>query len=204
MAKKDKQKRENIEQKKSKENTYEKEPLTKGEKIFHKILLIVGIVSVLLIIIFSIGTGGDKNILARKYNSITNENVFDMIKYDELNEMIESKETFQVLIINSKQHDANYYIYCVNEVVKQGIEESGREQVIYVLDPAYLDKDEQKLFKDIDKSLLENPSLVLFGYEEDYTIGEKSVDINSTDRYFIEDFGDNVWNLLVKYFNDCE
>jgi len=186
----------------------EKEPLSKGEKIFHTILFSVGGLLILLIIIFSIGTGGDKNMIARKYNSITNENVFAMLDYEELVAKIDNKETFQVLVINNKQHEANYYIYCVNEIVTQINEENiknstSEEQTIYVLDPAYLEKEEQKIFKEIDKSILEEPSLVLFGHNED-TIGDKSVEFNSTDRYFIEDFSGNSWNLLVKYFKDCE
>ena len=81
--------------------------------------------------------------------------------------------------------------------------ESLQEIVIYVLDPAYLDKDEEKIFKEIDKSILLEPSLVQFGHNED-TIGDKSVEFNSTDRYFVEDFGGSYWSLLIKYFNDCE
>ena len=54
-----------------------------------------------------------------------------------------------------------------------------------------------------DKSILLEPSLVQFGHNED-TIGDKSVEFNSTDRYFVEDFGGSYWSLLIKYFNDCE
>ncbi len=211
MSKKNKNKlSKNIDEtdKKETKEVIEKEPLSKGEKIFHTILFSVGGLLILLIIIFSIGTGGDKNMIARKYNSITNENVFEMLDYEELVAKIDNKETFQVLVINNTQHEANYYIYCVNEIVTQMNEEnikngSSEEQAIYVLDPVYLEKEEQKIFKEIDKSILEEPSLVLFGHNED-TIGDKSVELNSTDRYFIEDFSGNSWNLLVKYFKDCE
>lgn len=206
--------------KNSDKTEFPKEEMSKGEKLFFRILFGVGALLIVLIIIFSIGTGGDKNILARKYNSITNENVFDMIDYDDLMEKINNKETFQVLVINSKQTDANYYIYCVNEIIMQTNAQNKLESdsnndlendsenkdyseiVIYVLDPANLDKDEEKLFKEIDKSILTEPSLVQFGYDED-TIGDKSVEFNSTDRYFIDDFSGNCWNLLVKYFDDC-
>lgn len=213
-----------INNKKTEKNDSPKEEMTKGEKLFFKILFGIGALLIVLIIIFSIGTGGDKNMIARKYNSITNENVFDMIDYDDLIEKIENKETFQVLVINNKQKGANDYIYYVNEIIRQTNEEnnlnvedneeslesdeidkteSSQEIVIYVLDPVYLDKDEEKIFKEIDKSILLEPSLVQFGHNED-TIGDKSVEFNSTDRYFVEDFGGSYWSLLIKYFNDCE
>lgn len=203
-----------INNKKTEKNDSPKEEMTKGEKLFFRILFGIGALLIVLIIIFSIGTGGDKNMIARKYNSITNENVFDMIDYDDLIEKIENKETFQVLVINNKQKGANDYIYYVNEIIRQTNEESlesdeidktesSQEIVIYVLDPVYLDKDEEKIFKEIDKSILLEPSLVQFGHNED-TIGDKSVEFNSTDRYFVEDFGGSYWSLLIKYFNDCE
>ena len=213
-----------INNKKTEKNDSPKEEMTKGEKLFFKILFGIGALLIVLIIIFSIGTGGDKNMIARKYNSITNENVFDMIDYDDLIEKIENKETFQVLVINNKQKGANDYIYYVNEIIRQTNEEnnlnvedneeslesdeidkteSSQEIVIYVLDPVYLDKDEEKIFKEIDKSILLEPSLVQFGHNED-TIGDKSVEFNSTDRYCVEDFGGRYWSLLIKYFNDCE
>lgn len=213
-----------ISNKKTEKNDSPKEEMTKGEKLFFRILFGIGALLIVLIIIFSIGTGGDKNMIARKYNSITNENVFDMIDYDDLIEKIENKETFQVLVINNKQKGANDYIYYVNEIIRQTNEEnnlnvedneenlesdeidkteSSQEIVIYVLDPVYLDKDEEKIFKEIDKSILLEPSLVQFGHNED-TIGDKSVEFNSTDRYFVEDFGGSYWSLLIKYFNDCE
>ena len=215
---------EKISNKKTEKNDSPKEEMTKGEKLFFRILFGIGALLIVLIIIFSIGTGGDKNMIARKYNSITNENVFDMIDYDDLIEKIENKETFQVLVINNKQKGANDYIYYVNEIIRQTNEEnnlnvedneenlesdeidkteSSQEIVIYVLDPVYLDKDEEKIFKEIDKSILLEPSLVQFGHNED-TIGDKSVEFNSTDRYFVEDFGGSYWSLLIKYFNDCE
>ena len=105
-------------------NDSPKEEMTKGEKLFFRILFGIGALLIVLIIIFSIGTGGDKNMIARKYNSITNENVFDMIDYDDLIEKIESKETFQVLVINNKQKGANDYIYYVNEIIRQTNEEA--------------------------------------------------------------------------------
>lgn len=202
-----------------------KEEMTKGEKLFFKILFGIGALLIVLIIIFSIGTGGDKNMIARKYNSITNENVFEMIDYEDLIDKIENKETFHVLVINNRQKGANDYIYYVNEIIMQTNLENNsnvnndneenlesdeldktegvQDIIIYVLDPAYLDKDEEKIFKEIDKDILLEPSLVQFGHNED-TIGDKSVEFNSTDRYFVEDFGGSYWSLLIKYFNDCE
>ena len=113
-----------ISNKKTEKNDSPKEEMTKGEKLFFRILFGIGALLIVLIIIFSIGTGGDKHMIARKYNSITNENVFDMIDYDDLIEKIENKETFQVLVINNKQKGANDYIYYVNEIIRQTNEEN--------------------------------------------------------------------------------
>ena len=87
-----------INNKKSEKNDSPKEEMTKGEKLFFRILLGIGALLIVLIIIFSIGTGGDKNMIARKYNSITNENVFDMIDYDDL---IEKNLERTIKILNS-------------------------------------------------------------------------------------------------------
>lgn len=184
-----------------------KEEMSKFEKIFVYSVVSLAVILLIIVIIANIGTGGDKNVLARKYPSLNSDNVFEIIDMKELKTKINNKEKFQVLFINKGQHDADYYIYCVDDIAKTLKGENEEETTIYVLDSSYL-KDEDKSYLridlDLEKVIYEEPSLIMFNY--DNNVSDKinhSVDRNSTDRYDVEKYNGNYWSLLVKYFRDC-
>ena len=95
-----------------------KEEMSKFEKIFVYSVVSLAVILLIIVIIANIGTGGDKNVLARKYPSLSSDNVFEIIDMKELKTKINNKEKFQVLFINKGQHDADYYIYCVDDIAK--------------------------------------------------------------------------------------
>lgn len=205
---KDKNNKKNINNKTndSSENI-QKEPMSKFEKIFVISICSIAAILLLIVIIGSIGTGGDKNIIARKYTSIDSDNVFELLKFDEFKEKINNKEDFQLLIINNNQTDANYYIYCVDDIVKTLNKEYNKDEVIYVLDPAYLKDDDISFLRmelDLEKTIYQEPNLIMFKYDEKVLSNiNHSVDRNSTDRYDITKYQNNSFSLLVKYFTDC-
>lgn len=184
-----------------------KEEMSKFEKIFVYSVVSLAVILLIIVIIANIGTGGDKNVLARKYPSLSSDNVFEIIDMKELKTKINNKEKFQVLFINKGQHDADYYIYCVDDIAKTLKGENEEVTTIYVLDSSYL-KDEDKSYLridlDLEKVIYEEPNLIMFNY--DNNVSDKinhSVDRNSTDRYDVEKYNGNYWSLLVKYFRDC-
>lgn len=182
--------------------TIEKEEVSKAEKIFVRCVIIIGAALILLIIILNINTGGDKNMLARKYKSITSDNIFEIIKYDQCINMIETRdEDFQVLFIQKEYEKSDYYIWCVDRICKET--ENDNIQTVYILDTSYLSSSESLYFKNLLGESIKQPTLIHFGRTED-TIVEKCVDLNSTVRYNLDNYENNYWNLLVKYFNDCE
>ena len=192
----------NIVNTKESSTTQETEQLSKGEKIFYRITITVGVLAILLIIILVLTGGGDKESIAKKYNSLTNDNVFKTIKYNELEEKINNKEEFQLLVISNTQQDSNYFIYCVDYMMKSVNEEKGTKGEIYIINPVYLKDDQKTLFKDIDTNILKGPSIIKFEYT-DQTIVDHSVDGNSSTRYLLENYENNYFNLLARYFNDC-
>lgn len=184
-----------------------KEEMSKFEKIFVYSVVGLAVILLIIVIIANVGTGGDKNVLARKYPSLTSDNVFEIIDIDDLKTKVNNKEKFQVLFINSRQNDADYYIYCVDDIVKTLSKDDNQETTIYVLDSSYL-KDEDKSYLridlDLEKVIYEQPNLILFNYDNNVSDRiNHSVDKNSTDRYDVEKYNGNYWSLLVKYFRDC-
>lgn len=195
-------KREQENQKNKKQNNEPVEEQSKFEKILYRLILIIGVGLILVIILGTIITGGDKQKIANKYKSLTKDNVFETIKYKELVEKINNKEKFQLLLISDYYQDADYYIYCVDAIVKEINEKNGTEEKIYIIDPLYLDNQEKKLFTEVDKDILKTPNLILYEHT-DSTVVDNSVDGNSTIRYFVSEYENNYYNLLVKYLLDC-
>lgn len=184
------------------------EPKSKFEKIFISIILAITAILIIVVIVCNINTGGDKNILARKYTSLKSDNVFEIVTFEEFKVKINDKENFYLVLINTSQENANYYIYCVDDIVRE-INKSSEEQLdIYVLDTSNLEKDEKSYMRvelDLEKSIFNSPNVIMFTYDENVQVNiEHSVDKNSTDRYKIEKCENNYWNLLVQFFKDCE
>lgn len=182
-----------------------KEPMSKFEKIFVSCVLGLGLIFLIIVIIVSIGTGGDKNIIARKFPTLDKDNVFELVEIKDVKQKINNKENFQLLLINKYQEDADYYIYCVDDIIKDLNKSYDRNDVIYVLDSSYLKDEDIDYFRrdlDLEKAIIENPSLIYFAYDEKVVNNEHSVDRNSTDRYNVDKFENNYFNLLVKYFYD--
>lgn len=185
-----------------KDTVIEKEELSKGEKIFHYVTILIGLIVIMIIFASIIFGGGDKSIIANRFDSLSKDHVFLNIDYDELQEKINNKETFQVLLINNQQEDADYYIYCVDYMMKSVNEELETNEEIFILNPKSLSNDEDDLFIDIDKDILKSPNIINFYHGED-VLPDHSIDGNSSTRYSLDDYSNNYFSLLAKYFNDC-
>lgn len=186
----------------------ESQPKSKFEKIFISVIFAVAAILIIVVVICNINTGGDKNILARKYKSLKSDNVFEIVTFDEFKTKINNKENFHLVLINSSQKDANYYIYCVDDIVREINKSSEENMAIYVLDSSNLEKKEKSYMRvelELEKEIFDSPNVIMFTYDEDIQVNtEHSVDGNSTDRYKLEKYEDNYWNLLVQFFKDCE
>ena len=190
------------EKKKEEKVVQETNEQSKFEKILYRTIVILGLVAIVAIILGTIITGSDKKKIANKYDSLTEDNVFETIKYKDLVEKIKNKETFQLLLISDLYSDADYFIYCVDDILKQINKKNELDETIYIIDPLQLDNDEVKLFKDVDKDMIKSANLIYYSYSES-TVVDESVDENSTIRYNLSDFDGNYYNLLVKYLKDC-
>ena len=176
------------------------EEATKTEKIIAYVLVGAAFLAIFLIILFAFLGGSEKKKIANRFDSLTKDNVFTVIKYDKLQEKVQNGEEFEVLLISEKQNNANYFIYCVDLIVKQYQNDENYDSVdtIYLLYIDKLKEDEQKYFTNIDKKLLDEP--IVIHYKT--MLKNSSVDFDKTNNYRLEDYGGNVFALLQKYFSN--
>lgn len=176
------------------------EPASKVEKIITYVLIGAALLAVILIIIFAFASGGEKQKIARRFNSLTKDNVFEYVSYEKLQEKVNNGEDFEVVLISDKQDNANYFIYCVDIIVKQyqSSDDYYADEVIYLLNIDKLSEEEQKYFTKIDKRLLDSP--VVVHYKK--ILLSKSVDFDKSNNYKIEEYGNNAFALLQKYFQN--
>ncbi len=64
------------------------ENATKTEKIIGYVLVGVAVLAILLIIIITLLTGSEKNKIAKRFDSLTKDNVFTYVTYDKLQEKV--------------------------------------------------------------------------------------------------------------------
>lgn len=176
------------------------EEATKTEKIVMYVLIGVALLAVLLIFIIAISSGSEKKKIAKRFDSLSSDNVFTLISYDKLQEKVNNGEEFEVLLISDKQQEANYFIYCVDLIVKQYQNDENYDQIdtIYLLLTDKLKEDERKYFTNIDKKLLDAPIMVHYKT----ILKTQSVDFDKSNNYRIEEYGNNVCALLQKYFKN--
>lgn len=176
------------------------EEATKTEKIVMYVLIGVALLAVLLIFIIAISSGSEKKKIAKRFDSLSSDNVFTLISYEKLQEKVNNGEEFEVLLISDKQEEANYFIYCVDLIVKQYQNDENYEKIdtIYLLLTDKLKEDERKYFTNIDKKLLDAPIMVHYKT----ILKDQSVDFDKSNNYRIEEYGNNVCALLQKYFKN--
>ena len=133
------------------------ENATKTEKIIGYVLVGVAVLAILLIIIISLLTGSEKNKIAKRFDSLTKDNVFTYVTYEKLQEKVQNGEEFEVVLVDDRNSNTNYFVYCVDLIVKQyqNDENYDSDEVIYLLITNNLKDDERKYFTNIDKRLLE-------------------------------------------------
>ena len=197
MSKKSKNQAVNDEQKETKRGSIQ-EPATKTEKIISYVLIGAALLAVFLIFLIAILSGGEKQKIAKKFDSLTKDNVFTYVTYEKLQEKVNNGEEFEVLLISDKQENANYFIYCVDLIVKQYQNDENYESVetIFLLNIDKLDENERKYFTNIDKRILNEP--VVVHYKK--MLKAQSVDYDKSNNYRIDEYGNNVFALLQKYF----
>lgn len=179
-------------------NTNDKSKL---EKIVSWVIYAVSAVLIILVIALGVNCHGDAGKIAKKYPSLDVENVFEYLEFDELKTKIDNGDDFHVLLINTTLEDANYYIFCVNQIVlKMQETEEYDLDVVYVFDTYKIKDEETKFFKDIKYNILKTPNLV--HYQK--TIENYSVLVNSTIFYRIKDYHNNQYYLLMDYFKNQE
>ena len=163
------------------------ENATKTEKIIAYILVGVAVLAILLIIIISLLTGSEKNKI---------DNVYTYITYDNLQEKVQNGEEFEVVLVDDRNSNANYFVYCVDLIVKQyqNDENYDSDEVIYLLITNNLKENERKYFTNIDKRLLDEP--IIIHYKT--ILKAQSVDFDNSNNYRIDAYGTNFFALLQK------
>lgn len=173
---------------------------SRSEKIFTYILCGAAAIAIILIVIFSVLNGGEKTKIANKFDSLTKENVYEYITYSELQKKVENGDDFEVVLVDKNLENAKYFVYCVDLIVKD-YQETGEYDVpetIYLLLTSKLSEEEQKYFTDINRKILKQPNVIHFST----TIKDYSVDIDSTSIYKLDEYGNNYFALLQKYFEN--
>ena len=176
------------------------EEATKTEKIISYVLIGVAFLAIIIIIIVAFLSGGEKKKIANRFDSLSKDNVFTVLSYNKLQEKVQNGEEFEVVLVSNKQESANYFVYCVDLIVKQYQNDEKYESVdtIYLLYIEKLKEEELDYFKKIDKKLLDGP--VIIHYK---TILKKtSVDFDKSNNYRLEEYGGNAFALLQKYFEN--
>ena len=176
------------------------EEATKTEKIISYVLIGAAFLAILIIIIFALLSGSEKKKIANRFDSLTKDNVFTVLTYDKLQDKVQNGEEFEVLLISTKQENANYFIYCVDLIVKQYQNDEKYDSVdtIYLLYVDKLDENERKYFTSIDKRILDSPVIVHYKT----MLKQTSVDYDKSNNYRIEEYGGNAFALLQKYFEN--
>ena len=199
MAKNKKDKIENEDKKLTKRGAVQ-EGATKTEKIVTYVLIGAALLAVLLIFIFALLSGGEKQKIARRYDSLTKDNVYTLVTYDKFQEKVQNGDDFEVVLVSEKQAGTNYFVYCVDMIVKQykSSEEYDVSGEIFLLNVDKLSDDERKFFTNIDKRLLNDPIIVHFKP----ILKAQSVDFDKSNNYHLDEYGNNVFALLQKYFEN--
>lgn len=176
------------------------ENATKTEKIIGYVLVGVAVLAILLIIIITLLTGSEKNKIAKRFDSLTKENVFTYVTYEKLQEKVQNGEEFEVVLVDDRNSNTNYFVYCVDLIVKQyqNDENYDSDEVIYLLITNNLKDDERKYFTNIDKRLLDEP--IIIHYKT--ILKAQSVDLDKSNNYRIDEYGNNIYALLQKYFEN--
>ena len=199
MAKNKKDKIENEDKKLTKRGAVQEEA-TKTEKIVTYVLIGAALLAVLLIFIFALLSGGEKQKIARRYDSLTKDNVYTLVTYEKFQEKVQNGDDFEVVLVSEKQAGTNYFVYCVDMIVKQykSSEEYDVSGEIFLLNIDKLSDDERKFFTNIDKRLLNDPIIVHFKP----ILKAQSVDFDKSNNYHLDEYGNNVFALLQKYFEN--
>lgn len=176
------------------------------ERKIMSIIGIVAIIGIIIIVLFNIPWGGEKERIARKYN-IDKDNVFEYIEFDELREKIINCEEFHVLFVDKSQENALDYVFYTDLVVKSMNEDPEIPEIktVYLFNTVNLSKekykDQAKYIKDhVEKNVLSTPNLVYFKkpLARDYSTAN-----NTTSRYQLSEYSNNVWRMVLDYFYNC-
>lgn len=165
---------------------------TRAEKIFYKIVVLLGIVAILIIVLVNVPWGGDKTKIKKEYEYLEKDHVYISIKVDEVKERLESKESFHLYIGNNDITDSGYFVYYANQLAeKYNIKE------IYYLNNEKLNDDDILFLKEntISSLSMDTPNLIYFE--------EGSAKRISSAEDFDEFYGSNYWLLLEDYFENC-
>lgn len=180
--------------------------LAPKERKIMTIIGIVGIIAIIVIILFNIPWKGEKERISRKYK-VDIDNVYEYIEFDELREKIINCEEFHVLFVDKSQEGALDYVFYTDMIVKSFNEDENIPQidVVYLFNTADLGKekykDQAKYIKDhVEKAVLETPNLVYF---KKPVAREYSTANNTTCRYKLSDYTNNIWRMVLDYFYDC-
>ena len=83
-------------------------------------------------------------------------------------------------------------------MIRKNDENYDSDEVIYLLITNNLKDDERKYFTNIDKRLLDEP--IIIHYKT--ILKAQSVDLDKSNNYRIDEYGNNIYALLQKYFEN--
>ena len=166
---------------------------TRAEKIFYRIVVILGLLAILVIVLVNIPWGGDSAKIAKKYEYLNKgEHVFVTLKEDELKKKIENGDSFQLYIGREDLENVDYFVYYANELA-----EEYKVSEIYYLDTKKISSETLLYLRQnsIDELSIEVPNLIFY-------VNGKASRISGAED-FDKYYGSNYYLLLKNYFENC-
>ena len=166
----------------------EKEVRSKAESIFYYIVLGLGLLAIAIVLIVLIPKGGNKSELQKQYEYLPEENVYELVDFASVKNMISEEQDFYLFICNNELEEAEYYAYYVNELSQKCDIEK-----VFFINSSKLSKTDMGYFKQdlqLGKDIFDLPNILYF---EDGIIIEQT--------YTIErEMYESCWEQLYAFF----
>lgn len=169
------------------------EPMSQSEKKFIWIVFALMMVAIVVVILVNIPWGGDKAKIAKAYDSLTRDNVFETITVDELKDIAEDNGDFYVVFASPNITDVNQFMYEVNYEAKA----NNVEKVYYVLSQNLTTSELRSIYGLIGEQSITFPSVCKFVSS---TNDSESHCCYRTDTHELTAYNGNLRTLIIELY----
>ena len=169
------------------------EPMSQGEKKFIWIVFAAMMVAIVVVILVNIPWGGDKSKIAKAYDSLTRDNVFETTTVDELKDLVATNEDFYVVFAAPNITDVNQFMYEVNYEAK----ENEVTKIYYVVSQGLTNSELRSIYALIGEQSITFPSACKFVSTEN---GTESHCCYRTDTHELTAYSGNLRKLIIELY----